>query len=182
MTRHIKARFDLLATLCGLAMFLFPWITVKCSGDTLASQTGWQTFAAEITLNESIVPQEQSSADKELSDYAILAGIGAAAGLCAAITAIFAIGGKRRSSVSVIAAVVAAGFIVAQTIYGFPLERQAEEEISNARGPTVIVTIERTPWLWTSVCFFLAPAALCVVPTKTNGSRSTESAGSNVQD
>lgn len=122
------------STLAALFLFFLPWIDLRCSGQSVATQTGMQTIygghtqaPGESPLSVTLEERRKGSEPGEEMGHAPLVAL-ALIVVVAAAMASFVLG--QRSQVVGMLCAIALALIALQMMIGFPVKKRLAEQMA----------------------------------------------------
>ncbi|MGC4017681.1 MAG: hypothetical protein QM755_24660 [Luteolibacter sp.] len=127
-------KINFLTALAALVLFFLPWIDIRCSNQSIATQTGIQTIYGGSTPSEQLKPRSsqvraelKEDKSKDSLGTAPLVGVAAAYVVGAVILSFLALrsGSKRSELIAGILCAMALALIGLQMAVGFPARRNS---------------------------------------------------------
>lgn len=183
-------------TLCAaLILFFLPWTRVQCSGQDVATQSGFQTIYGGASLADEF--DEMRDGDAGGDDDADI-GIGLIAFLSfmlvLAATLVAGLALFKQIELPINPGVLAAAalmLLLFQAMIGFPIDRSVsdarkqsrsdEDSMTRAMGAAVPIRTERLAWFYIELLMLAVPAALYVLPRIPAGSAKASGTGSTAE-
>lgn len=123
-------------TLAALILFFLPWIDIRCSEKSLATQTGIQTIYGGGSLSPEMGESANESAkkDKESMGYSPLVAIALLAVIGGVVVSFIALRSDEESHRNMVGILCAGalGLLAVQMMIGFPAKRKLSEGMSEA--------------------------------------------------
>ncbi|MEQ8767291.1 MAG: hypothetical protein RL885_25495 [Planctomycetota bacterium] len=135
---QISNRISLVSIVSACVLFALPWIELRCSGSSVATQSGFQAAIGEASLSDRLAQQRESTSVSASNDNGPEMAAGILAGglllLAALGFSIHALSGQRQSSrIAVLFTTLSLVSIAGQAIWGFPVETGLEEAMNEAK-------------------------------------------------
>jgi hypothetical protein len=182
-----------LATLLGaLVIFFLPWLDMQCNGNSMVTQTGFQSVHGGGTLSEEMenlagMGGNKDSAQKDSAkafsedDRPSPAWLAAGALLLIGFALILAVRGVMNAQANDLSAIallatMALGFVALQLLLGFPLETTARQALAEAQNSDagknnpfaglgaamVRIQVIRQPVIWAELALLAVPGLLWI--------------------
>lgn len=134
-------KLNLVSALAALVFFFLPWISIECSGERMATQTGVQLITGSATPTRNaeargMKMESRGNDDSAGHSYlAALALIGALAALVISFSALTT-GRADQARGSGVLCAVALACLLLQAALGFPVKRAMEKDLETGKQPS----------------------------------------------
>ncbi|BCU79350.1 hypothetical protein [Luteolibacter sp. LG18] len=135
------AKINFLTALSALVLFFLPWMDIRCSGKSVATQTGFQTITGRSTPSEEMKPKPAAiqinlpvaeERQKESLGHAALIAVALVDVAAAVVFAFLALrtGSPRHTWLTGVLCAMALTLICIQWGNGFPAKQKLTESLS----------------------------------------------------
>jgi hypothetical protein len=129
-------KLNLVSTVAAVVMFFLPWLSIECSGERMATQSGFQTITGKATPTREAAARDIRLDRSEGSlGHSYLAGMALVVTGIGAVVAFMALGTGRRDLASFSGGLCSAAFVclLIQAAIGFPAEKELLKDLRDKR-------------------------------------------------